>query len=34
MLLAYEEGQEIDGSGHSRGGDMSQDKVYYNMLFF
>ena len=24
MLLASEEGQEIDGSGHSHGGDMSQ----------
>ena len=27
MLLASEEGQEIDGSGHSRGGDMSQEGV-------
>ena len=24
MLLASEEGKEIDGSGHSHGGDMSQ----------
>ena len=24
MLLASEEGQEIDGSGHSHGGNMSQ----------
>ena len=24
MLLAFEEGQEIDGSSHSHGGDMSQ----------
>ena len=27
MLLEYEEGQEIDGSGHSHGGDMSQEGV-------
>ena len=27
MLLASEEGQEIDGSGHSHGGDMSQEGV-------
>ena len=27
MLLASEEGQEIDGSGHSHGGYMSQEKV-------
>ena len=27
MLLASEEGQEIDGSGHSHGGDMSQTGV-------
>ena len=27
MLEASEEGQEIDGSGHSHGGDMSQEGV-------
>ena len=27
MLLAYEERQEIDGSGHSHGGDMYQEGV-------
>ena len=27
MLLASKEGQEIDGSGHSHGGDMSQAGV-------
>ena len=27
MLLASEEGQEIDGSGHSHGGDISQARV-------
>ena len=27
MLLAFEEGQEIDGSSHSHGGDMSQEGV-------
>ena len=27
MLLAFEEGKEIDGSGHSHGGDMSQAGV-------
>ena len=27
MLEASEEGQEIDGSGHSHGGDMSQKGV-------
>ena len=27
MLLAFEEGQEIDGSSHSHGGDMSQAGV-------
>ena len=27
MLLASEERQEIDGSGHSHGGDMSQEGV-------
>ena len=27
MLLASEEGQEIDGSGHSHGGDMSWEGV-------
>ena len=27
MLLASEEGQEIDGSSHSHGGDMSQEGV-------
>ena len=27
MLLASKEGQEIDGSGHSHGGDMSQERV-------
>ena len=25
MLEAFEEGQEIDGSGHSHGGDMSRE---------
>ena len=27
MLSASEEGKEIDGSGHSHGGDMSQARV-------
>ena len=27
MLEASKEGQEIDGSGHSHGGDMSQEGV-------
>ena len=27
MLLASEEGQEIDGSSHFHGGDMSQEGV-------
>ena len=27
MLLASEEGQEIDGSGHSHGGDMPEEEV-------
>ena len=27
MLEESEEGQEIDGSGHSHGGDMSQEGV-------
>ena len=27
MLEASEEGKEIDGSGHSHGGDMSQEGV-------
>ena len=27
MLLASKEGQEIDGSGNSHGGDMSQEGV-------
>ena len=27
MLLACEEGQKIDGRGHSHGGDMSQEGV-------
>ena len=27
MLLASKEGQEIYGSGHSHGGDMSQEGV-------
>ena len=27
MLEASEEGQEIDGSGHSHGGDMSREGV-------
>ena len=27
MLSASEEGQEIDGSGHCHGGDMSQEGV-------
>ena len=27
MLLAFEEGQEIDGSLPSHGGDMSQERV-------
>ena len=27
MLSRSEEGQEIDGSGHSHGGDMSQEGV-------
>ena len=27
MLEASEKGQEIDGSGHSHGGDMSQEGV-------
>ena len=27
MVLASKEGQEIDGSGHSHGGDMSQEEV-------
>ena len=27
MLEASEEGQEIDGSGHSHGGDISQEGV-------
>ena len=27
MVLASKEGKEIDGSGHSHGGDMSQEGV-------
>ena len=27
MLEVSEEGKEIDGSGHSHGGDMSQERV-------
>ena len=27
MLEASEEGQEIDGSGHSRGGDMPEEGI-------